>query len=57
MQNVLEGYATAATADFIAAYDGLSPESIDEHVSAGGGTFALSLASAGEGTLERCAGL
>ncbi|MFC3783758.1 class I SAM-dependent methyltransferase [Sphingopyxis italica] len=32
MQDVLEGYATAATADFIAAYDGLSPESIYEHV-------------------------
>lgn len=32
MQEVLEGYAAAATADFIAAYDGLSPESIYEHV-------------------------
>lgn len=32
MQDVLEGYATAATAEFIAAYDGLSPESIYEHV-------------------------
>ena len=32
MQDVLKGYATAATAEFIAAYDGLSPESIYEHV-------------------------
>lgn len=32
MQDVLEGYAAVATADFIAAYDGLSPESIYEHV-------------------------
>ena len=32
MQDVLEGYATAATVDFIAAYDGLSPERIYEHV-------------------------
>ena len=32
MQDVLEGYATAATAGFIAAYDGLSPENIYEHV-------------------------
>lgn len=32
MQDVLEGYATAATADLIAAYDGLSPEGIYEHV-------------------------
>ena len=28
MQDVLEGYAAAATPDFIAAYDGLSPEDI-----------------------------
>ena len=28
MQDVLEGYAAAATPDFIAAYDGLSPEAI-----------------------------
>jgi SAM-dependent methyltransferase len=28
MQEVLEGYAAAATPDFIAAYDGLSPEDI-----------------------------
>lgn len=33
MQDVLEGYASAATADFIAAYDGLSPEGIYAHVS------------------------
>lgn len=32
MQDVLEGYAIAATADFIAAYDGLSPEGVYEHV-------------------------
>lgn len=32
MQDVFEGYAAAATADFIAAYDGLSPEVIYEHV-------------------------
>lgn len=32
MQDVLEGYAAVATADFIAAYDGLSPEIIYEHV-------------------------
>jgi SAM-dependent methyltransferase len=32
MQDVLEGYAAVATADFIAAYDALSPESIYEHV-------------------------
>ncbi len=32
MQDILEGYAAAATADFVAAYDGLSPESIYEHV-------------------------
>lgn len=32
MQDVLEGYAAVATADFIAAYDGLSPETIYEHV-------------------------
>lgn len=32
MQDVLEGYAAVATADFIAAYEGLSPESIYEHV-------------------------
>ena len=32
MKDVLEGYATAATAGFIAAYDGLSSESIYEHV-------------------------
>ena len=32
MQNVLEGYAAAATADFIAAYDGLSPEAIYDPV-------------------------
>ncbi|MGH6616712.1 class I SAM-dependent methyltransferase [Sphingomonas sp.] len=32
MQDVLKGYAAAATADFIAAYDGLAPESIYEHV-------------------------
>ena len=32
MQEVLEGYATAATADFIAAYEGLSPEGVYEHV-------------------------
>ncbi|MBY0283193.1 MAG: class I SAM-dependent methyltransferase [Sphingomonas sp.] len=32
MQDVLEGYAKAATADFIAAYDGLPPERIYEHV-------------------------
>ena len=32
MQDVLDGYATAATADFITAYDGLSPESVYEHV-------------------------
>lgn len=33
MQDILQGYATAATADFVAAYDGLSPEGIYEHVS------------------------
>ena len=32
MQDILEGYAVAATADFVAAYDGLSPERIYEHV-------------------------
>ncbi len=32
MQDILEGYATAATADFVAAYDGLSPEGIYEQV-------------------------
>jgi SAM-dependent methyltransferase len=32
MQDVLDGYAAIATADFIAAYEGLSPESIYEHV-------------------------
>jgi SAM-dependent methyltransferase len=32
MQRVLEGYAAAATPDFIAAYDGLSSQSIYEHV-------------------------
>ncbi|MBY0519715.1 MAG: class I SAM-dependent methyltransferase [Sphingomonas sp.] len=32
MQDVFEGYAKAATADFVAAYDGLSPDSIYEHV-------------------------
>lgn len=32
MQDALIGYATAATPDFVAAYDGLSPESIYEHV-------------------------
>ncbi|MGN7930897.1 class I SAM-dependent methyltransferase [Sphingopyxis sp. 22461] len=32
MQDVLEGYAAVATADFIAAYEGLSPESIYKHV-------------------------
>lgn len=32
MQDILEGYATAATANFIAAYDGLSPEAIYEDV-------------------------
>ena len=32
MQDILQGYATAATAEFIAAYDGLSPEGIYEHV-------------------------
>ena len=32
MQNVLEGYAAAATAAFIAAYDGLSPEAIYDPV-------------------------
>lgn len=32
MQDILDGYAAAATADFIAAYDGLSPESVYEHV-------------------------
>lgn len=33
MQDILEGYASAATADFIAAYDGFSPEDIYAHVS------------------------
>jgi 2-polyprenyl-3-methyl-5-hydroxy-6-metoxy-1,4-benzoquinol methylase len=32
MQDILEGYATAVTADFIAAYDGLAPEAIYQHV-------------------------
>lgn len=32
MQDVLEGYAAVATADLIAAYDGLSPASIYQHV-------------------------
>lgn len=32
MRDVLEGYAAAATPDFIAAYDALSPESIYAHV-------------------------
>lgn len=32
MQDVLEGYATAATADFISAYDQLLPEGIYEQV-------------------------
>src|SRR3546814_3364369 len=32
MQDILEGYATAATAAFVTAYDGLSPERIYEHV-------------------------
>lgn len=32
MQDILEGYATAATANFIAAYEGLSPEGVYEHV-------------------------
>jgi SAM-dependent methyltransferase len=32
MQSVLEGYAAAATPDFIAAYDGLSSESIYEPI-------------------------
>ncbi|MGQ3099882.1 MAG: class I SAM-dependent methyltransferase [Sphingopyxis solisilvae] len=32
MQDILEGYAAAATAEFIAAYDGLTPEDIYEHV-------------------------
>jgi 2-polyprenyl-3-methyl-5-hydroxy-6-metoxy-1,4-benzoquinol methylase len=32
MRDVLKGYATAATPDFVAAYDGLSPESVYAHV-------------------------
>jgi SAM-dependent methyltransferase len=32
MQDILEGYAAAATPSFVAAYDALSPELIYEHV-------------------------
>jgi SAM-dependent methyltransferase len=32
MQDILDGYAAAATPDFIAAYDALSPERLYEHV-------------------------
>ncbi len=32
MQNILEGYAAAATPSFVVAYDALSPERIYEHV-------------------------
>ena len=32
MHEILEGYAAAATADFVATYDELSPERIYEHV-------------------------
>ena len=50
MQDVLEGYAAVATADFIAAYDGLSPESIYEHVVDLIPNHSITIADIGAGT-------
>ncbi len=50
MQDVLDGYAAAATADFIAVYDGLSSERIYQHVIDLFPNHSIKIADIGAGT-------
>ena len=50
MQDVLDGYAAAATADCIAVYDGLSSERIYQHVIDSFPNHSIKIADIGAGT-------